>query len=192
MRNVFLFFSVSYVVIGMAACHSKNAPDTAATPPDDVRTPVTITTITYQPLSEYVDLNATSAFLQSSFIKSRANGYIKSVNVRFGQYVNDGQLVFTMKTKESQALGNTINVLDSSFNFSGVINIYSSTHGFISQLNHQEGDYVQDGEQLAVISDSKSFVFILNLPYELRPYVLNKKTVELLLPDGKSMKGSPL
>ncbi|HKB44925.1 MAG TPA: hypothetical protein VKC90_11070, partial [Chitinophagaceae bacterium] len=37
--------------------------------------------------------------------------------------------------------------------------------------------------------DLGSFVFILNLPYELRPYVLNKRTVELLLPDGKTMTG---
>ena len=32
-----------------------------------------------------------------------------------------------------------------------------------------------------------SFVFILNLPYELRQYVMNKDYVELLLPDGKKM-----
>jgi multidrug efflux pump subunit AcrA (membrane-fusion protein) len=48
---------------------------------------------------------------------------------------------------------------------------------------------VQEGEQLAAISDTRSFVFILNLPYELRPFVLDKKTVELLLPDGKSLVG---
>ena len=189
MRKVFLFFSVFCVVIAMASCRSKNAAEEEAAPPEDVRTPVTVTTITHQTLSEYVDLNATSTFLQSSFIKARANGYIKTVNIRFGQYVSAGQLVFTMKTKESQALGNTINVLDSSFNFSGVININSSAYGFVSQLNHLEGDYVVDGEQLAVISDAKSFAFVLNLPYELKPYLMNNKTIELELPDGMKLKG---
>ena len=173
----------------MTSCHSKNAAEEEAAPPEDVRTPVSVTRITYQPLSEYVELNATSTFLQSSFIKARANGYIKTVNIRFGQYVSAGQLVFTMKTKESQALGNTINVLDSSFNFSGVININSSAYGFVSQLNHLEGDYVVDGEQLAVISDAKSFAFVLNLPYELKPYLMNNKTIELELPDGMKLKG---
>jgi len=38
-----------------------------------------------------------------------------------------------------------------------------------------------------VISDINSFVFILNLPYELRPFVINKEYVELLLPDGKTL-----
>jgi multidrug efflux pump subunit AcrA (membrane-fusion protein) len=63
--------------------------------------------------------------------------------------------------------------------------VKAGTAGYVSEVNHQPGDYVQEGEQLAVISDSKSFVFILNLPYELRPYVLNKGNVELSLPDGK-------
>jgi multidrug efflux pump subunit AcrA (membrane-fusion protein) len=48
---------------------------------------------------------------------------------------------------------------------------------------------VQDGEQLAVISDRSSFVFLLDLPYELRPIVLGKKNVELLLPDGTKLNG---
>src|SRR5258706_84508 len=63
----------------------------------------------------------------------------------------------------------------------------AGTGGYVSEINHQPGDYVQEGEQLAVISDMNSFVFILNLPYELRPFVLNKGTVELYLPDGKTL-----
>jgi len=49
---------------------------------------------------------------------------------------------------------------------------------------------VQDGEQLAVISDINSFAFLLDLPYELRPYMQNKKTVELVLPDGEKLQGT--
>jgi hypothetical protein len=101
--------------------------------------------------------------------------------------VSPGQIVFVLKTKEAQTLGNTINLLDSSFKFSGVIPVKAGTTGYVSEVNHQPGDFVQEGEQLAVISDIKSFVFILNLPYELRPYVLNKGNVELSLPDGKIM-----
>jgi len=57
-----------------------------------------------------------------------------------------------MKTKEAQSIGNSISVLDSSLKFSGLINIKANDHGYITQLNHQTGDYVQDGEQLAAIS----------------------------------------
>ena len=98
-----------------------------------------------------------------------------------------GSKYFVLKTEEAQTLGNTINLLDSSFKFSGVINIKAGITGYVSEVNHQKGDYVQEGEQLATISDLNSFVFILNLPYELRPYVLNKGPVQLYLPDGKIM-----
>jgi predicted deacylase len=76
--------------------------------------------------------------------------------------------MFTIKTKEAQSIGNTINVLDTTFKFSGINNIRASRSGFVTQLLHQVGDYVQDGEQLAIISDRESFAFVLQLPYELR------------------------
>ena len=172
--------------IGIMSCHSKSAETTSAEEPEII-TPVTITSINTDPMAEYIDLNATSTFLNKGYVKASTNGYIKVVNVQIGKLVSGGQTVFVLKTKEAESIGNTINLLDTSFRFSGIINIRAGTSGYVSELNHQAGDYVQEGEQLAVISDIKSFVFILNLPYELRPYVLNKEVVELLLPDGKSM-----
>lgn len=172
-----------------ASCHSKKTQDAVVTEPEIV-TPVTITSINTDAMTEYIELNATSTFLRKAYVKASANGYIASVNAQMGKMVSSMQNVFTLKTKEAQSIGNTINLLDTSFKFSGVINIKAGTAGYISEVNHQVGDYVQEGEQLAVISDVRSFVFILNLPYELRPYVLDKRTVELLLPDGKSLTGN--
>ncbi|HEX7905451.1 MAG TPA: HlyD family efflux transporter periplasmic adaptor subunit [Chitinophagaceae bacterium] len=181
-----LFFSI--VLIIAASCHHKEqavAEDTQM----EVQTPVTVTGIQHTLLEEYVELNATSTWLQSSFIKASANGYLKSVNLKIGQHVNAGQLAFTLKTKEAHALGNMINALDSSFRFSGMIRITSSVNGYVQELNHQPGDYVQDGEQLAVISDAADFGFLLNLPYELRRVVSIGQSLDILLPDGTRLKG---
>ena len=156
----------------------------------DARTPVTVTTISQAPLDDYIELNAVSAFLQKSYVKANANGYLQSADVYPGKYVEPGQPLFTLKTKEAQSIGNSIRLLDSTLKFSGVNTIRANQRGYITQLNHQSGDYVQDGEQLAVISDRSSFVFLLNLPYELRPFVLGKKAVELLLPDGTRLNGT--
>ena len=139
----------------------KEAPDAEAVAPVGF-TPVTVTTISEQPLAEYIELNAVSAFLQRSYVKANANGYLQSVNTYIGKPVENGQLLFTLKTKESQTIGNSISILDSTLKFSGLINIKANGHGYITQLNHQQGDYVQDGEQLAVISDGNSFVFLLS------------------------------
>jgi multidrug efflux pump subunit AcrA (membrane-fusion protein) len=156
----------------------------------DARTPVTVTTVDRGTLDDYIELNAVSAFLQKSYVKAIANGYLKTSDVYPGKYVEVGQPLFTLETKEAQVIGNSIRQLDTALKFSGTTTIKASQHGYITQLNHQAGDYVQDGEQLAVISDRNSFVFLLNLPYELRPYVLGKKAVELLLPDGTKLNGA--
>lgn len=188
MKKIYLVFGC--LVLFLFSCKSKEAAsDEEAVAPEDVRTPVTVTSVETTDLNDYVDLNATSAYQQSNFIKASANGYLTSVNVKIGQMVYAGQQAFTLQTKEAHALGNTINKLDPSFHFSGIINIKAAASGYIQSLDHQVGDYVQDGEQLAVLADAKSFGFILNLPVELRRYVSTGKTVQVDMPDGTHVNG---
>jgi multidrug efflux pump subunit AcrA (membrane-fusion protein) len=183
-----------YFVFGVAlflfACGGKDKKE--AGDADDVKaqTPVTVTTINDSTLTDYISLNAISAFLQKNFVKANANGYIHEVNAKLGHYVNKGEVLFTLKTKEAQAIGNSINVLDTTFKFSGVNKIRAPEHGYITQLTHQTGDYVQDGDQLAVISDRSSFVFLMQLPYEMRAYVKANEPVQISLPDGEKLSGS--
>ena len=171
------------------SCQSK---DKAAD--DDAKvasqTPVTVTTVTDSTLADYITLNATSTTLQKNYVKSNANGYIQKVNTQLGQNVGKGQVLFTIKTKEAETIGNSINVLDTTFKFSGVNKIKASAPGYISQLSHQAGDYVQDGEALAVISDRSSFVFLMQLPYELKQYVKAGQSVDLVLPGGTKVGGN--
>jgi multidrug efflux pump subunit AcrA (membrane-fusion protein) len=140
-------------------------------------------------MSDYVELNATSAYLQKWIVKANVNGYVQSANVQLNKRISAGQVLFTIKTKEAQSIGNTITQLDSTLRFSGVNKVPAATSGFISEISHQAGDYVQDGEQLATITDTRSFVFLLNIPYELRPYIVNKKSLQLVLPDGENLTG---
>ena len=167
----------------------QKAEETTTAGEQETVTPVTVTSVTGGPMAEYIELNATSTFLQSAVIKANANGYVTAVNAQIGNLVSAGQNVFVLITKEAKSIGNDINRLDSSFKFTGTIHVKSGITGYVSEISHQVGDYVQEGEQLAAVNDVRSFVFILNLPYELRPYVLNKQTVDLLLPDGKTLVG---
>lgn len=181
------FFIVAIWITGCQPAEKKPAEEEI--PTERAETPVTVSGISYEPLANYAELNATTSFLQKSFVKANANGYLQSNFTRPGQYVSRGQLLFTITTKEAKSLGNAVNALDSSFRFSGTNNIRAEEQGFITQLNHQAGDYVQDGEQLAVISNKNSFAFLLDLPYELRPIVKQRQTVELTLPDGEKFTG---
>jgi multidrug efflux pump subunit AcrA (membrane-fusion protein) len=152
-------------------------------------TPVTITSPTSGDMSETIELNAVSAFRLKTYVKSSATGYLQLVNAEIGRHVTKGEELFIVRTKESQSLGNTITKLDTSLHFDGSIHIKSPGTGYISQLNYRSGDYVQDGEQMAVITDTKSFVFILSLPYELRPYLAANHNLQLRLPDQTVIDG---
>src|SRR5258708_1864611 len=134
-------------------------------------------------------MKAGVVLLEKSYVKANGKGYLQSADVYPGKYVESGQTLFTLKTKEATTIGSSLKILDSTLHFSGVNTIKANQHGYLTQLNHQSGDYVQDGEQLAVISDRNSFVFLLDLPYELRPVVLGKRNVELQLPDGTKLNG---
>ena len=182
-RGLVLFL---ILLTSLFSCKPKAAPEEKADPV----TPVTVTSITYDPIQEYIDLNATSTFLQKNVVKANLNGYIKGINIKYGSYVSTGQTLFVLKTKEANALGNTINKLDPSFKFSGVNLVKASLNGYVTELDHQIGDYVADGEQLAIISDMNSFMFVVNVPYEFRPYVTPNKQVEVTLPDGERMLGT--
>jgi len=184
MKKIIFFYSI---LLFISCAHKEEQQEE---PASEVVSPVTLTSISHAPLTEYLELNATSTFLQKNVVKANVNGYVRGANATIGNLVSKGQLLFTLRTKESESIGNAVNALDSSFQFSGTIQIKAPTAGFIAEVNHQIGDYVQDGEQLAIVSDLQSFVFVLNLPYELRPYVLGKKQVLLELPDGKALTGT--
>lgn len=182
-KYLFIFF----ISTALFSCRHKAANADVAT--ENKGTPVTITAIVKDTISDDVFLNATSAFLTKSYITANAEGYIQEVNINLGQYVSARRLLFTIKTKEAAALGNAITEIDTSFHFNGVLPLYATSSGYVTELNHQKGDYVQDGEQLAAISDAGSFVFILHLPYELKKYLPQNKRVEIKLPDGKKLTG---
>lgn len=176
------------MIAGLSLClYSCKSNDKPADDDADVKaqTPVTVTAVDQTAMADYIDVNATSVFQQKNYVKSNANGYIQQANAQPGHFVNKGQVLFTIKTKEAQAIGNSINILDTTLKFTGINHIKAPGPGYISQLNHQSGDYVQDGEALATISDRSSFVFVMQLPYELRQYVKNGQNIQLTLPGGQ-------
>jgi multidrug efflux pump subunit AcrA (membrane-fusion protein) len=178
------------VAVGLlSSCGSKSSDDSGDDKAVNAQVSVTVTSVSDSDLVDYTMLNASSAFQQKNYVKSNTNGYITKVNTQIGHFVDKGETVFTVKTKEAMSIGNSVNILDTTFKFSGVNKIKAPMHGYITQLNHQVGDYVQDGEQLAVISDRSSFAFIMQLPYEMRSTVKLNQDVQLTLPDGEKIDG---
>lgn len=179
---------VMLLFIGTTACkHNVTSLDKASS--IDAKTPVTVTNITIEPIAESIELRATSVFQKKVAIKANANGYIDNENVNIGDEVSMNQLLFTIKTKEANALVNTPITQDTSLHFSGVIKIKAQKSGIITTLNHLKGDYVQDGDQLGIISERTSLIFIMEVPFELHSYIKVNHECELILPDNQILKG---
>ncbi len=183
-------FLLLVITATLQSCKSKSADSgEEEVSPEDAVTPVTVTHPAHGNITQTVELNATSSYLLKTFVKATAIGYLQSSGVKVGDYVSKGQTLFTIKTKEAVALGNTINNLDSSLHFDGVARIKSPIGGYVTQLMNVAGSYVQDGEQLAEVTDKNSFVFLLDLPYELKPLLPLNQTLQLHLADSSVLEG---
>ena len=132
-----LLVLVAAFAIAFGSCSSDKKSEDDDTSKVDAQTPVTVASVDQNAMADYADLNATSVFLQKNYVKSNANGYITKANVTQGQQVSEGQVLFEVKTKEAQAIGNSISVLDTTFKFSGLNKIKASKHGYISQIRIQ-------------------------------------------------------
>ena len=113
----------------LICCNSKESNQDEETK-TEVQTPVTVTDISHEPMEDYVELNATSTFLQKWDVKANITGYIQAAHVQLNQPVSKGEILFSIKTKEAESIGNTISILDSTFKFSGVNKIPAVAGGF--------------------------------------------------------------
>jgi multidrug efflux pump subunit AcrA (membrane-fusion protein) len=69
------------------------------------------------------------------------------------------------------------------------VNIKSKTSGILTELNYNVGDFVSDGEQLAVISNPHSLAVLLNVPYQHISKIKLKSSCVLIFPNGKQITG---
>jgi multidrug efflux pump subunit AcrA (membrane-fusion protein) len=154
----------------------------------EVRTPVTVVPVEYKSVASTVALPAVATFLNRNIIRATTAGTIQKVLVSQGENVLSDQLLFVVRTREAMALDKKVQS-DSSLSFSGLINISSRTAGVINSIAYQKGDFVQEGDEMAVVSEQNSLVFILDVPFELDKYVEKNRNCNIILPDNRQIKG---
>jgi len=155
----------------------------------EVKTPVTIGPVIFKSVISTVNLPAVTTFMNRSIIRATTTGTIQKISINPGDYIAADQLLFTIRTRESMALNNTVET-DTSLSFKGLINITSHKEGVISSISYQKGDFVQEGDELAVVSEQNSLVFILEVPFELDSYVEKNRKCIIVLPDNRNINGT--
>jgi hypothetical protein len=177
------FIAAISCIIFMSACH-RTGMRTEKTISSAI--PVTVSSLHRGPISSYLELSATSAFLFKASVKTPVTGYIENMLISQGDAIENNRLLFTIKTKEASAL------VDDSLNslkFSGIVDVKSGLAGLISTIDHPKGDYVTEGDQLCQIAVPESFVFILDVPFELSGSLKLNTRCEVILPDGRPVQG---
>lgn len=180
-----LYFALALLAGCGQAPAAEEEPGTQASNPV-----VEVTRIRQGEMTEYVEVKATSFYRRESALKSPIAGYVHQVKAVLGQQVRAGEPLFVLQTKESRALGHTLDSFAKSMHLSGFTTVRAAEAGYIAGVSHQQGDYITEGEPLATISDRNSLVFILNLPYELHPVMERQQTIWLTLPDSSRVAGT--
>ncbi|HEX2866083.1 MAG TPA: HlyD family efflux transporter periplasmic adaptor subunit [Ignavibacteriales bacterium] len=137
-----------------------------------------------QNMTEYIDLNATTTFQSQEAIRATFAGYIVKSYKNPGDPIHSGDVIFLMRTKESSA-SDSAGVNYGVGKFSGLVKLYSRTNGVLTELDFQEGNYVSEGDKLALIVEPRSLKILLNVPFRYASLISSSNTYSLRLPDGR-------
>src|ERR1035437_1086425 len=154
-----------------------------------IKTPVTIVPVAYKSVTSTVALPAVATFMNKSIIRATITGTIEKRLINPGEFIAADQLLFTIRTREAMALKKN-DQADSSLSFKGLIDITCHKEGVINSIAHQKGDFVQEGDEMAVISEQNSMVFILDVPFELDKYIEKNRNCRIILPDNRQISGT--
>lgn len=188
MKKLGLYISLAMTVF-FASCESKTETVTEETTVP--KTPVEVVTIGNGSINDELTLFATTIYLKRNIVTASIPAFITQVNVKLGDKVNKGDVLYVLQSKESRALGNDVSKIDSTLKNFGVIKITASATGIITTLDKQQsGDYVLEGTQLCTIAESNDLVFQVNVPYEFTAYTKTGSVCTITLPDNTTHTAS--
>lgn len=140
-----------------------------------------------QSITKYIKLNGVTMFQKKDNIRSINTGYIKVLNFRIGDLIQSGQQFCQIVTKEQEALKSVKNLDSSLMKFQAPVPIYSNANGIISSIGIMQGDYVNEGDIIATISEPASLVILVNVPYEYHKFVSSGTLCAVTFSDGSSI-----
>ena len=183
-RNIFLM-GVTFNLL-FTSCNSKTADENKI--PNAVQTAVTYTQPTIRDFTDYVQLNGNTQFQKKLVLRASITGYIVSMNWKTGDRISNGTLFCSIKTKEQDALKEIDSREPSLKQFQIPLNVFANASGIFTAVNYSDGDFINEGDILATITDPSSLVLVVNVPYEYHQFVYKGRSCSVKFPDGKSIR----
>ena len=164
---------------------NKKIPQQIATEQTQVQVAAAI--VGHEALSEYITLNGVTRFLKMSTIRSHVTGYVSSLTYGVNSLIKQNDLFCTVKTKEQDALREIQRIDTSLKRFNKPLSVYSNASGLITTLNIHNGDYVSEGDVLAIVTEPSSLILVVNVPFEYNRQIHIGTPCEVILSDKKKM-----
>ena len=178
----FIFFSGCMAVLLGGGCSHKKITETVT---ERTKTAVSFVTPEEQDFIDYIKLNGNTQFQKKSVVRANITGYIMVLPWKTGARISSGKLFCTIRTKEQDALKEIDNREPSLREFRAPIKVYSGASGIITSVNYTKGDFVNEGDVLANVTDPSSLVLVVNVPYEYHLSVYPGRSCLVEFPDGK-------
>jgi biotin carboxyl carrier protein len=179
-----LKYFIYLTLIFFISCSSDNKNDPSAS---ETGTLVKITNPVITDLTESISFNATTTFMNKEIVRSTFQGFIEKIYKNIGDNVKIGDPLFLIRTKESSA-SDTMQIKIGNEIFEGTVTINVQVNGVLTELNYNTGDYVSEGEQLAIVSNPSSLRVNLNVPYQYSSKINRNSICMVHLPNGKTLK----
>ncbi len=178
---IILLFTMAFI----ASCGSNNSNNSNEV---SSGTPVTITHPFQTNMNNNLVLNGKTIFLKKEIIRSTFQGFIAKVFKSIGEEVKRGDLLFKIETKEL-AGNDSLKLMLGDKTFLGEIEVKAKSDGILTKLDYHAGDFVSDGEVIAVISNPTSMRVQLNVPFENASHIKIGNPCTLILPGDKTIEG---
>jgi HlyD family secretion protein len=179
----FVVYVIWFAILLLPACVNKTTTDEAL--PELVKTSITFTQPVTQGFTDYIQLNGNTQFQKKLVIRANITGYIISMPWKTGDHISNGTLFCSIKTKEQDALKNIDSKEPSLEQFQKPLSVLSNASGIFTAVNYSKGDFINEGDVLATITDPSSLVLVINVPYEYHQFVYKGRSCSVKFPDGK-------
>ncbi len=148
---------------------------------------VSLTKISQGYIPDYIQLSGKTIYLNKNTIIAPISGYIANVNIKQGDKVSKGDLLFKIQTAEAFA----IQQKDKSINNFGSVSIYAPVSGRIVSLNVvSENMFTDKGSELSVLLASNDLKLQVNVPYEYNSFCKTGSKCKVILPDNSELLGT--
>jgi len=183
MKKLFIQLFIFSIIYTLSSCRPRSTSADEQMPVVSVKAePIVSGTIENE-----ISFNGSTVYLKKTQVLSPISGYVVGTNIRFGQEVQKGTVLFELKTRESKALESA----SDTSGMSGIIKIRAGSDGFISELNiNESGVYVAEGSILCNVVNNIDLMVRLNVPYEYVSILSREKKCKIRLADNTVISGS--